>query len=161
LFHADSPALTSSHDQNGEYGPPLALLLIAVWNDVVLPPLLSFLSFFAFFTIFSSLQLAPKWPSALRQNTESIGQTLERPPEQEAAAVPFVTQASDFLPFSQLILSVFEVDALGRDVIKGYGCVHLPTAAGRSVELAPLLRSETLECQYIFGTDIKVAHEAF
>ena len=31
----------------------------------------------------------------------------------------------------QLVLSVFEVDALGRDVIKGYGCIHLPTAAGR------------------------------
>eukprot|EP00793_Prasinoderma_coloniale_P006556 PRCOL_00001386-RA len=31
----------------------------------------------------------------------------------------------------QLVVSVFEVDSLGRDVIKGYGCVHLPAAAGR------------------------------
>lgn len=31
----------------------------------------------------------------------------------------------------QIIVSVFGTDAFGRDVIKGYGCVHLPTAAGR------------------------------
>ncbi|GAQ83918.1 B9 domain-containing protein [Klebsormidium nitens] len=40
----------------------------------------------------------------------------------------------------QLILSIFEVDALGRDVIKGYGCVHLPTAAGRYVRKVRLFR---------------------
>jgi len=33
----------------------------------------------------------------------------------------------------QLVLSVFEVDRLGRDIIKGYGSIHLPIAAGRFV----------------------------
>ncbi|KAJ9521813.1 hypothetical protein QJQ45_024675 [Haematococcus lacustris] len=31
----------------------------------------------------------------------------------------------------QLVVSVYGLDGLGRDVIKGYGCIHLPTAAGR------------------------------
>ena len=31
----------------------------------------------------------------------------------------------------QLVVSVFGLDAFGRDVVKGYGCTHLPTAAGR------------------------------
>jgi B9 domain-containing protein 1 len=31
----------------------------------------------------------------------------------------------------QIVISVFGLDAFGRDVIKGYGCIHLPTAAGR------------------------------
>lgn len=31
----------------------------------------------------------------------------------------------------QIIVSVYGTDAFGRDVIKGYGCMHLPTAAGR------------------------------
>ncbi|KAJ9521731.1 hypothetical protein QJQ45_015354, partial [Haematococcus lacustris] len=30
----------------------------------------------------------------------------------------------------QLVVSVYGLDGLGRDVIKGYGCIHLPTAAG-------------------------------
>ena len=33
----------------------------------------------------------------------------------------------------QLVLSVFCVDALGRDIVKGYGCTHLPISAGRCV----------------------------
>ena len=32
---------------------------------------------------------------------------------------------------SQVVVSVYGVDALGRDVIKGYGSMHLPTCAGR------------------------------
>uniref|UniRef100_A0A7S0QX76 B9 domain-containing protein 1 n=1 Tax=Pyramimonas obovata TaxID=1411642 RepID=A0A7S0QX76_9CHLO len=40
----------------------------------------------------------------------------------------------------QLVLSVFEVDRFGRDVIKGYGCVHLPIAAGRHVRKVQLYR---------------------
>eukprot|EP00899_Mesostigma_viride_P001000 jgi/Mesvir1/10900/Mv08609-RA.1 len=40
----------------------------------------------------------------------------------------------------QLVLSVFQVDALGRDVIKGYGAVHLPTAAGRFLSKVRLYR---------------------
>jgi hypothetical protein len=31
----------------------------------------------------------------------------------------------------QLVLSVFCVDSLGRDIVKGYGCTHLPISAGR------------------------------
>lgn len=31
----------------------------------------------------------------------------------------------------QLVVSVYGLDSFGRDVIKGYGCVHLPTCAGR------------------------------
>jgi B9 domain-containing protein 1 len=31
----------------------------------------------------------------------------------------------------QLVVSTFGLDAFGRDVVQGYGCVHLPTAAGR------------------------------
>uniref|UniRef100_A0A7S3VGU1 B9 domain-containing protein 1 n=1 Tax=Dunaliella tertiolecta TaxID=3047 RepID=A0A7S3VGU1_DUNTE len=31
----------------------------------------------------------------------------------------------------QLVVSVYGLDYLGRDVIKGYGCMHLPTCAGR------------------------------
>ncbi len=33
----------------------------------------------------------------------------------------------------QLVVSVYGLDALGRDVVKGYGSIHLPTAAGRRV----------------------------
>lgn len=31
----------------------------------------------------------------------------------------------------QLVVSVYGLDLFGRDVVKGYGCVHLPTCAGR------------------------------
>ncbi len=31
----------------------------------------------------------------------------------------------------QIVVSVYGLDAFGRDVIKGYGCIHLPTCAGR------------------------------
>eukprot|EP00877_Chromochloris_zofingiensis_P007438 jgi/Chrzof1/2948/Cz12g05150.t1 len=31
----------------------------------------------------------------------------------------------------QVIVSVYGVDAFGRDVIKGYGSIHVPTCAGR------------------------------
>lgn len=31
----------------------------------------------------------------------------------------------------QLIVSVYGLDGFGRDVIKGYGCIHMPTCAGR------------------------------
>jgi Ciliary basal body-associated, B9 protein len=33
----------------------------------------------------------------------------------------------------QLAVSVLGLDALGREVLKGYGCTHLPTCAGRYV----------------------------
>jgi B9 domain-containing protein 1 len=31
----------------------------------------------------------------------------------------------------QVVVSVYGLDAFGRDVIKGYGSIHLPTCAGR------------------------------
>jgi B9 domain-containing protein 1 len=31
----------------------------------------------------------------------------------------------------QLVVSVYGVDAMGRDVIQGYGSIHLPTCVGR------------------------------
>lgn len=31
----------------------------------------------------------------------------------------------------QLVVSVYGLDGFGRDVVKGYGCIHLPTCAGR------------------------------
>ena len=31
----------------------------------------------------------------------------------------------------QVVVSVYGADSLGRDVIQGYGCGHLPTAPGR------------------------------
>jgi B9 domain-containing protein 1 len=40
----------------------------------------------------------------------------------------------------QLILSVYSIDALGRDVIRGYGCVHFPTTAGSSERRVPLYK---------------------
>ena len=40
----------------------------------------------------------------------------------------------------QLILSVFEIDAMGRDVIRGYGCVHLPISAGSHAKKVPLYK---------------------
>mmetsp|Transcript_8269 Transcript_8269/g.27508 ORF Transcript_8269/g.27508 Transcript_8269/m.27508 type:complete len:200 (+) Transcript_8269:157-756(+) len=42
-------------------------------------------------------------------------------------------KATNAFGWPQLVVRVFEVDALGRDVIKGYGRVHLPIAAGRYV----------------------------
>ena len=39
-------------------------------------------------------------------------------------------KATNAFGWPQLILSVYEIDAMGRDVIRGYGCVHLPISAG-------------------------------
>ncbi len=41
----------------------------------------------------------------------------------------------------QLVVSVYGLDTLGRDVIKGYGCMHLPTCAGRWVMAAVYLHA--------------------
>ncbi|KAG1672717.1 hypothetical protein FOA52_005195 [Chlamydomonas sp. UWO 241] len=40
-------------------------------------------------------------------------------------------KATNAFGWPQLIVSVFGLDGFGRDVIKGYGCMHLPTAPGR------------------------------
>ena len=39
-------------------------------------------------------------------------------------------KATNPFGWPQLVLSVYGMDALGRDVIKGYGSVHFPVAAG-------------------------------
>lgn len=40
-------------------------------------------------------------------------------------------KATNAFGWPQLVVSVYGVDALGRDVVQGYGCMHLPTCAGR------------------------------
>jgi B9 domain-containing protein 1 len=40
-------------------------------------------------------------------------------------------KATNAFGWPQVVVSVYGVDALGRDVIQGYGCMHLPTCAGR------------------------------
>jgi hypothetical protein len=42
-------------------------------------------------------------------------------------------KATNAFGWPQAVVSVYGVDALGRDVIQGYGCIHLPTCAGRWV----------------------------
>jgi|TARA_B110000977_G_scaffold201406_1_gene295854 B9 domain-containing protein 1 len=51
----------------------------------------------------------------------------------------------------QLILSVFSIDAFGRDVIRGYGCVHLPIASGATTKKVPLYKplSASLVQQFV------------
>uniref|UniRef100_K3WSI9 B9 domain-containing protein 1 n=1 Tax=Globisporangium ultimum (strain ATCC 200006 / CBS 805.95 / DAOM BR144) TaxID=431595 RepID=K3WSI9_GLOUD len=40
----------------------------------------------------------------------------------------------------RIVLSVYGLDALGRDVIRGYGSVHLPTCAGSTTRDVPLFK---------------------
>lgn len=47
-------------------------------------------------------------------------------------------KATNAFGWPQVVVSVYGVDALGRDVIQGYGCIHLPTCAGRWAELRAL-----------------------
>ena len=49
-------------------------------------------------------------------------------------------KATNAFGWPQLILSVYEIDAMGRDVIRGYGCVHLPIAAGNFTRTVPLYK---------------------
>ncbi|KAF1333182.1 B9 domain-containing protein 1, partial [Globisporangium splendens] len=41
----------------------------------------------------------------------------------------------------RIVLSVCGLDALGRDVIRGYGSIHLPTCAGSTTRDVPLFKS--------------------
>ncbi len=34
-------------------------------------------------------------------------------------------------PGPQLVVSCYGLDSLGRDVVRGYGAIHLPLTAGR------------------------------
>jgi hypothetical protein len=49
-------------------------------------------------------------------------------------------ESTNAFGWPQLILSVFEIDALGRDVIRGYGCIHLPICAGQFTRKVPLYK---------------------
>lgn len=40
-------------------------------------------------------------------------------------------KATNAFGWPQMVVSVYGLDAFGRDVIKGYGCMHLPTCSGR------------------------------
>ncbi|KAJ0392933.1 hypothetical protein P43SY_000107 [Pythium insidiosum] len=40
----------------------------------------------------------------------------------------------------RLVFSVYGLDALGRDVVRGYGSTHIPTTDGRVTRLVPLFR---------------------
>ncbi|OQR79000.1 B9 domain-containing protein 1-like, partial [Tropilaelaps mercedesae] len=43
----------------------------------------------------------------------------------------------------QLVLSVFGLDALGNDVVRGYGTTHLPAKPGRQTVQVPLQAPES------------------
>ncbi|OQR82479.1 hypothetical protein ACHHYP_15963 [Achlya hypogyna] len=43
----------------------------------------------------------------------------------------------------RLVLSVYGMDALGRDVIRGYGSVLVPVAAGKHVKRVPLFKPQS------------------
>lgn len=45
-------------------------------------------------------------------------------------------KATNAFGWPQVVVSVYGVDALGRDVIQGYGCIHLPTCAGRCATIS-------------------------
>ena len=40
------------------------------------------------------------------------------------------------LPGPQLVVGVYGLDLFGRDVVRGYGCVHVPMSPGRSASHA-------------------------
>jgi B9 domain-containing protein 1 len=40
-------------------------------------------------------------------------------------------KSTNVFGWPQLVLAVYGVDGMGRDVIKGYGSAHLPTCPGR------------------------------
>lgn len=40
----------------------------------------------------------------------------------------------------RLVFSVYGLDALGRDVVRGYGSIHIPTSGGPRTRYVPLFR---------------------
>jgi B9 domain-containing protein 1 len=66
----------------------------------------------------------------------------------------------------RLVLSVYGVDAIGRSVVRGYGCVHVPTAAGcytRYVRLFRPVSSSVIQQLYgwLWGTRPEFFEDAF
>ncbi|DAZ93562.1 TPA: LOW QUALITY PROTEIN: hypothetical protein N0F65_009802 [Lagenidium giganteum] len=49
-------------------------------------------------------------------------------------------QTTNPFGWPRLVLSVYGLDGLGRDVIRGYGAVHIPTTAGRTKRQVPLFK---------------------
>jgi B9 domain-containing protein 1 len=47
--------------------------------------------------------------------------------------------ANYFVGWPQLIISVYGMDFMGRDVIKGYGCMRLPLTTGRFTKYVPTI----------------------
>ena len=45
--------------------------------------------------------------------------------------IEVVYRATNAFGWPQVALSVYSVDSLGRDIVKGYGAVHLPTTTGK------------------------------
>ena len=56
--------------------------------------------------------------------------------------VPFETvfKATNAFGWPQLVVSVYGVDELGRDVIRGYGSVRIPTYNGNHILFVPLFK---------------------
>jgi B9 domain-containing protein 1 len=74
------------------------------------------------------------------QLPQSLGNVLERGVLDEAGPsrvlvwnfpLDITYRSTNAFGWPQLVVSVYGVDALGRDVIQGYGSMHLPTCAGR------------------------------
>jgi B9 domain-containing protein 1 len=40
-------------------------------------------------------------------------------------------KSTNIFGWPQIVVSVYGLDAFGRDVIRGYGCIHLPRHPGR------------------------------
>lgn len=49
-------------------------------------------------------------------------------------------KATNAFGWPQIIISVYEIDPLGRDIIQGYGCIHLPICGGQYVRQVPLYK---------------------
>ena len=62
-----------------------------------------------------------------------------------------VYRATNAFGWPQVALSVYSVDSLGRDIVKGYGAVHLPTTTGKhklTVHLYKVRRVDVHTCIY-------------
>lgn len=67
-------------------------------------------------------------------------------------------KATNAFGWPQLVISVYGVDALGRDVIQGYGCMHLPTCAGRWEQVFGLTFAGLSDLQHSFGYSAQWEH---
>eukprot|EP00730_Choanoeca_flexa_P006507 TRINITY_DN12165_c0_g1_i10.p2 TRINITY_DN12165_c0_g1~~TRINITY_DN12165_c0_g1_i10.p2 ORF type:complete len:181 (+),score=15.57 TRINITY_DN12165_c0_g1_i10:2227-2769(+) len=91
---------------------------------------------------------------------EGISQTANRRAGQDAAVLNFPLEATlkSTNPFGwpQLQVAVYGSDLFGRDVVRGYGSVHLPLTAGRHELSVPLFTPQDKSVMqsiigYIYG----------